>query len=105
MSRYVNKISVSDPNILTPKITTFLQSNGFALTYYGNEPVWQKGQGFWAASQHILIQYELGAVIVSAFIGAFGSKEMNLKGFVGIVAKKPLKKVVDALEEMIKANA
>lgn len=104
MSRYVNRVEVKDPNLLTNDITAFLESKNFRLVNYNGEPVWQKGHGVMAAAQYIVIHYEPGAVIVQAFVGAFGVSEMGLKGFVAIVSKRPLKKVVTALEEMLKAK-
>lgn len=104
MSRYVNRVEVKDPNVLTNEIASFLESKGFKLANYNGEPVWQKGQGVMTAAQYIVIHYEPAAVIVQAFVGAFGLSEMDLKGFVAIVSKRPLKKVVTALEEMLKAK-
>lgn len=106
MSRYVNRIQVNDPNGLTDEIAAFLKGKGFNLVGYRGETVWQR-QGF-NCTQNIIIYFEAGAVIITAFINFYdfimGEAEMGIKGFVALVGKRPLKKIVKALEEMIKSK-
>ena len=100
--RYSNRIEVKDPNVLTNEIAAFLKGRGFDLKNYNGETVFQKGRGIMTAAQYIVIHYEQNAVIVQAFVGAFGLSEMGLTGFVACVSKRPLKKTVAALEELIR---
>ena len=107
MSRYINRIKVKDPNILTDKISAFLQEKGFVLGQRHAETVWWK-KGF-NCLHHIIIQYETNAVIVTAFITYSdlllgGETEAGINGFVAGFGKWPLKKIVRALEKTLAAQ-
>ena len=106
MARYMNRIEVRDPNALTNEIADFLSGKGYKLGVYNGETVWHRN-GF-NCEQMIIIRYEPNAVILTAFISFFdallGQTEMGITGFVALAGKRPLKKVVKALEELIKAK-
>jgi len=104
MSRYSNRIPVRDPNLFTGEIAAFLQSQGYKLGQRNNETVWWR-DGF-NCIEYIIINYDYGTVIVTAFIVTIDviEYEMGIKGFMGAVPKAKLKKVVEALEAMIRAK-
>lgn len=103
MARYVKRVEVIDPNLLTGEITAFFQGNGYELVDDGGEVYWRKGDGFWVASRCAVINYEPGAVVITAFVNS-GGIEMGVTGFYGWAIKKPFRKLLAALEEMLRAK-
>ncbi len=107
MSRYTNKIKVRDPAALTGDIAAFLTGKGMILGDYYGDIVWHKdGMN---CKQIIIITYEPGTVLITAFINFHdmltGETEMGIKGFIGLFGKRPLKKIVYGLEELIQNKA
>ena len=103
MSRYINKIEVKDPFVLTDKIAAFLQGKGFVLGQRFGEAAWtRRGVN---CTQYIIINFEPAAVVITAFIAYFdmliGEIEAGIKGFIACFGKIPLKKVVRELEKML----
>jgi hypothetical protein len=104
MARYVNKIkAVFDPVGLAADIERYLVEKGFVLTDYNGSAVWKQGNDLGVPAKYIEILFEPNAVTVSAFVTpAFGKTECDLTGFVGIVPKKALSKVVIGVEKLIR---
>ncbi len=84
------------------KIKEFLAQKKFTLQKYGNENIYRKGDGVWVAGQFIKYYFVPNGVKIEAFVILFGFQESSLEGFTGIFAKKPLKKVVNELIDLIK---
>lgn len=88
------------------KIEQMLLQSGFSQTTIGSgETVWKKGTGALTAMQFIKIEYGTNELTISAWvsmgIGKFTANEMNLDGLTAIVAKKPLRKLVNQLKILV----
>lgn len=82
------------------KIHTFLTGKKFRYEVSDGQQVFRKGDGFWTAARFIRVSYEGNFALLEAWVDAMGS-EMDLEGFVGCAAKKPLKKVVNQVEAIL----
>lgn len=108
MSRYSRQFNVSgDPNAIFETARQYLISEGFEYINYEGENVFKKGVGFWVAPRFIKISFSsANSLFVEAWIkyallpGVYVG-EMDLNGFVGVAAKKPLKTIVDNTEAIL----
>ena len=99
MARYQKDFPVvSSPAETYEKIKKLLTSKGYK--YREEEWAFRKGDGFWLAAQNISIRYSGQTVRLEAWVDGFGS-EMDLEGFVGVAAKKPLRKMVTQVEAIL----
>ena len=83
-------------------IEHILMSNGYHLQHYGNgELVWKKGMGIMTAMHYIRVDYYATEIHlfgwVQSGIGDAGFGEMDLEGFVGIIPKKAVLRVMDQI--------
>ena len=102
MARYVQVFPIVDaPAVTFERIRSFLASKKFTYRVRDGEQLFQKGDGVWVAPSFIKVAYGPNEVLLEAWIDALG-QEQNLDGFVGSAAKKPLKKVVKQVEEILK---
>ncbi len=84
----------------------FLGAQGFHPYPQSGEGVWKKGTGMATAMQYMELAFTPGVLEVSAWVQAgVGSakvgKEMGLDGFVAIVPKRSLKKVIEELKKLL----
>ncbi len=84
----------------------FLDAQGFHPYPQYGEGVWKKGTGMATAMQYMELAFTPGVLEVSAWVQAgVGSanlgKEMGLDGFVAIVPKRSLKKVIEELKKLL----
>lgn len=84
----------------------FLGAQGFHPYPQYGEGVWKKGTGMATAMQYMELTFTPGVLEVSAWVQAgVGSakvgKEMGLEGFVAIVPKRSLKKVIEELKKVL----
>lgn len=101
MARYCKELAVVDyPEKTLAEVRKYLASQKFVYRQCDGEWLFQKGKGFWVAPSFLKVTYSRDTVRVEAWIDAFGS-EQDLEGFVGVAAKKPLKKVVTKVEEIL----
>lgn len=82
------------------KIQQYLKSKGFKYRTRDGEQLFQKGDGVWVAAKFIKVTYYNNVAYVEAWIDAMG-QEQALEGFVGSAAKKPLKKIVAEVENIL----
>lgn len=82
------------------KVHSFLTGKKFKYETVDGQQVFRKGNGFWAAAKFIRICYADNHVRLEAWVDAMGS-EMDLEGFAGCAAKKPLKKIVVQVQEIL----
>ncbi len=82
------------------KVHGLLTGKKFKYENVDGQQVFRKGDGFWAAARFIRISYSGNFVRLEAWVDAMGS-EMDLEGFVGCAAKKPLKKIVAEVEAVL----
>lgn len=101
MARYVKTIPMKDvmENSFS-RIRQYLESKKFKYRTRDGEQLFQKGDGVWVAASFVKVTYAGGFARVEAWIDAMGA-EQNLDGFVGCAAKKPLKKIVERVEEIL----
>lgn len=102
MPRYQNILPMVDSRENSfEKIRQLLDSKKFKYRTRDGEQVFQKGDGVWVAASFIKVTYENGFARVEGWIDAMGA-EQNLEGFVGCAAKKPLKKMVEQVEAILR---
>ncbi len=102
MARYVQVFPIVDePAVTFDQIRRYLTSKKFTYRVRDGEQLFQKGDGVWVAPSFIKVAYGPNEVLLEAWIDALG-QEQDLDGFVGCAAKKPLKKVVKQVEEILK---
>ena len=101
MARYIKEFPMVDYQENTyGEITKYLASQKFEYRHRDGEQLFQKGKGFWAAPSFVKVTYSHDSVRLEAWIDAFGD-EQGLDGFVGMAVKKPLRKVVTKVEEIL----
>lgn len=101
MARYLKDFPMVDtPENTYGEITRYLISQKFVPRNRDGENLFQKGKGFWVAPSFVKVTYFGNIVRLEAWIDAFG-EEQGLDGFVGVAAKKPLKKVVACVEQIL----
>ncbi len=88
------------------KIRSVLSANGYKEMDKNSEIVWKMGTGMMTAMHFIKIEYTENTVEVSGWIqsgmGDIGGKEMDLKGFMGIIPKKQVLKTIDKIKTAVK---
>jgi len=85
-------------------IDDFLISNHFCIENYGDEIVYRRGSRLLIGRKFIKISKAPEGILVEAFVNLFGRNESGIDGFVGITAKKRLKRIVDKVIAMIETN-
>lgn len=101
MARYQKVFPMVDTQASTfAQIQQYLSQKGFRYKNRDGEPVFQKGDGIWAAARFIKVSYYGNFVRLEAWVDAMGA-EQDLEGFVASAVKKPLKKIVAQLEEIL----
>jgi len=88
---------------VSAQINGFLASKGYYSQSYGAETVYRNGSGMMTAGKFIKFSKAPDGILVEAFIIAYGSVELGLKGFTGIIPKKSLKKVVNEVINIIQS--
>ena len=88
----------------------YMKNEGFSYTTVKGEPVWKKGVGALTAPQFMKVECQNGHVHMEAWLkyallpGVYVG-EMALKGFFGIAVKKPLKKRMELLTQILTQQA
>jgi hypothetical protein len=91
-------------------VMDYMKNEGFSYTTVKGEPVWKKGVGALTAPQFMKVECQNGHVHMEAWIkyallpGVYVG-EMALKGFFGIAVKKPLKKRMELLTQILTQQA
>jgi len=103
--RYVKIIKTKDTNHdLSERITVFMREKGFELGERNGDSVWFKSS---FVCWHYVMSYIFhDIVIIMAYITQVevvsdAVKERGLDGFIGVLGKWPLKKIIKQLEVMI----
>ena len=101
MARYTKNIPMVDSQANSfAKVQQYLQSQKFKYRTRDGEQVFQKGDGVWVAAKFIKVTYYNNIVRLEAWVDAMGA-EQDLEGFVASAAKKPLKKAVAQVEQIL----
>lgn len=101
MARYQKILPMVDSEESTfAKVRAFLENKGFRYENSDGEWIFRKGDGFWVQAKCVKLTYQDGFVRLEAWVSNVGN-EMDLEGFVGSAGKKPLKKIVAKLEEIL----
>ena len=101
MARYIKEFPMADYQENTfGKISSYLISQKFTYRQRDGELLFQKGKGFWVAPSFVKVTYSHNTVRLEAWIDAFGD-EQGLEGLVGSAAKKPLRKIVAKVEQIL----
>lgn len=92
MARFTQDLVLNKPDDFVNFIMNdYLTKHGFAISNWKGEQVYRAGDGFVEGYKYLKWSYNGGVFHLEAWLkGSFG-KEMNLDGFVGVVAKKPYK--------------
>ncbi len=103
MARTIKSIEykVNKEELIT-NINSILSSNEFKPFNYNGESVYKKGVGFWTAAKYIKIEFIENKVNISGWVKNFGVSESNLEGFVGVIPKSTVTKVINDIIEIIK---
>lgn len=95
-----------DFQITDGKIRSILSADGYKEMDKNGEIVWKMGTGMMTAMHFIKLEYTECAIEVSGWVqtgmGDIGGKEMDLKGFVGIIPKKQVLKTIDKVKAAVK---
>ena len=83
------------------KIKSFLLGKKFKYETLDGQQVFRKGDGFWSAAKFIRVCYAGNYVRLEAWVDAMNA-EMDLEGYVACAAKKPLKKIVEQVERIMR---
>lgn len=88
---------------LEDRVAKYLLDKKFRKAIYKDEEgVYKLGSGFWTAPKFVKYSVEGNEVTLEAWIKAFAIfGESGVTGFVGMVPKRQLKKLVDTIEEII----
>lgn len=101
MARYSKTLSMVDYQANSfAQIQQYLTGKGFKYHLRDGEQVFQKGDGVWLVAKFVKVTYSYNQVRVEAWIDNLGM-EQDLEGFVASAAKKPLKKIVAQVEEIL----
>ena len=101
MARYQRIFPVVDSKENSfAKVQAFLTEKKFKYETMDGQKVFRKGDGFWMASRYIRLSYADNFVRLEAWVDVMGD-EMDLEGAVGAAAKKPLRKIVDQVEQIL----
>lgn len=104
MARYEKLFPVVDsPANSFGAVQRYLESKGYKYRDRDGEQVFQKGDGVWVAARFIKVTYRENRVCLEAWIDAMGA-EQGLDGFVGAAVKKPLKKEVMEIEQILSSQ-
>ena len=102
MARYSNVLPMVDWKASSfAKVKAYLESKKFSYKVVDGESVFQKGDGIWVAPSFVKVTYAGGMIRLEAWINGMGA-EMDLEGFVGYASKKPMKKIVQEVESILK---
>src|SRR5574344_84796 len=106
MSRTTVEIQMRTDNInaVYNIIANKLYLNGYKEGVIKGENVWSKGDGVVIKMQCFNINFIPGKVILQAWMKDALTGESSLKGFVAIVLKKNMKKLIESIENEIQYN-
>lgn len=101
MARYQSVFPMVDSQANTfAQIQQYLSQKGFRYKNLDGEQVFQKGDGVWTAARFVKVSYYGNFARVEAWVDTMGA-EQDLEGFVASAVKKPLKKIVAHIEEIL----
>ncbi|MGN0486204.1 MAG: hypothetical protein ACI4GB_03140 [Acutalibacteraceae bacterium] len=87
-------------------ISGILVSEGYKEINRNNETVWKKGVGFWTAMQFIKVEYGSDWLDIYGWVqtglGNIGDGEMALNGFVAVIPKKSVLKVITKIQDALR---
>ncbi len=101
MARYVQTFPiVEDPAVSFDQIRRYLTSMKYIYRVRDGQQLFQKGDGVWLAPSFVRVVYHADCVCLEAWVDIYG-KEQDMGGMMGSAVKKPLKKVVARVEEIL----
>ena len=101
MARYQRVMPmVASKEFSFPQIQKLLTGKGFRYEPAEGKDIFRKGDGVWTMGRYISVTYAGKFVNVEAWVTSIGS-EMDLEGFVGCAGKKPVKKLVAQVENIL----
>ena len=110
MSRYESVFQITQPQqALFPQIRSYLELEGYDYTNYKGEDLFKKGVGIVSAPSFVSVSFPGNMIRIQAFIkfaflpGVYGD-DMDLEGFTGVAVKKPLKRRVERIEQMVASS-
>ena len=110
MSRYESVFQITQPQqALFPQIRRYLELEGYDYTNYKGEDLFKKGVGIVSAPSFVSVSFPGNMIRIQAFIkfaylpGVYGD-DMDLEGFTGVAVKKPLKRRVERIEQMVASS-
>ncbi len=105
MARYERILPMVDSRENTfPKIQQLMKSKKFKYENRDGEMVFRKGDGVWLLGRFVKVTYTGSSVRIQAWVNSMGN-EMDLEGFVGSAGKKPLRKLVNQIEQILSVPA
>ena len=101
MARYQRVMPmVAGKEVTFPQIQKLMTEKGYHYEPAEGKEIFRKGDGVWTMGRYIAITYAGKFVNVEAWVTNIGT-EMNLEGFVGCAGKKPVKKLVAQVENIL----
>ena len=103
MSRTIINIPVTrayNPNAVYKVFADILLANGYEQKIIKGEQCWSKGDGVILKQQNFAIIFSNNQITLQGWMGDALTGESSLNGFVAIIPKKKMKKIL----EQIRAN-
>lgn len=101
MARYVKDFPMVDDFQNTyPQISRLLHDEKYLPRTRDGEQVFQKGDGVWLAASFVKVTRLGNTVRLEAWVDVWGA-DQGLEGFAGSAVKKPLKKIVARIEQIL----
>ena len=102
MARYVRDIELNKPDdFVTFIVNDYLQKNQFAMSDWKGEPAYRAGDGMVEGFKYLKWSYSGGVLHLEAWLKGTAGGEWDLDGAVGALMKKPYKKSLEQLFEVL----
>jgi len=102
MARFSQDLVLNKPDDFVMFIMDdYLKKSGFQMSTWKNESAYKTGDGFIEAVRYLKWNYQNGVFHLEAWIKGGIGKEMDLEGIVAIIYKKPFKKSLEMLFEVL----
>lgn len=105
MARFVKDLVLNKPEeFVTFVMNDYLQKNQFSMSDWKGEPAYRAGDAMLEGYKFLNWSYANGTLHLEAWLKGNGGKEWDLEGFVGTVQKKPYKKSLEQLFDVLQQN-
>lgn len=105
MARYVKDVVLNKPDdFVTFIVNDYLQKNKFSMSDWKGEPAYRAGDAMVEGFKYFKWSYSGGVFHVEAWLKGTAGGEWDLDGMVGALMKKPYKKSLEQLLEVLQQD-